>query len=684
MDDEFEHLLASADAAVSEIGAQRPVFDDFDDEVRAGQTMELTATVGALVAAQQDDTNMQLTSVVPPKRAQQTSLLSMIEQMRDDAMYDAETDSEQEGESATTGGGLAATVAFVDDDQSRDMDQTAALAETRIVVKLPQQQQGGTRDLFSSPFAASSASNTMDFTAVVGRGVAAEPAQHNDTTMDFTAVVPPRERRASAPSHGLAALLARDDDETRNVGDADDVTGSVAPSLKDLLELYRRSDATRRQSLCAELCDAVGVDRTCEQQMMQVMEDLDDAAADRVVAATAAVTTAAGVGVGDETAALVNTGRLGTTVRFVDSGSNLTQDLTNGFTTILGRLRELREQYDTEDLTKTREFASTGVIGAMTVALAEETRDDIVLRTSARLAARSPAASLRPSLSAASTPNKPFVVGAADDDDMLTAQEDFTAQSIGSLVDTTAQITAPVELMSPPPAAVEQPPQEPAPEEAEQEEEEQEPEAAVVAESRALQQLQETAAQHGWRLLAATGINQFRLARSGAALRATVGVAVADDDTLTAGEWSVRAVHASDRDAALLCQCWQWHEARAAASGDFAARFAQLNERMRALETLFGDVRAARRKANVNVVGAPDGTVQLAVRVSNAAKRQQWHIAVQVSDVQLYPAAARVAVSAEALVGGGEGSAAFVAKLNEAAAAPTTLGSVMQAVERLW
>jgi hypothetical protein len=656
---------------------QRVIFDDLDDGAALTAQMDLTATVGSVLAQRRsgDDTNMQLTGVVQPK--QQQSLLSIVEQLRDDAaLYDAPTDSEEEDDDGGIASLLAPTATMQygaqGDDQTRDMDETAALAETRIVVKLPGQREPSSS---SPPFiaddddddASANINNaTMDLTEMVGgaRG------RSTDTTMDFTAIVAPR--HTQAVDNGLAALLARTgDDETRNFGaEGDDATGNVAPSLNQLLELYRRADASRRQSLCAELCDAVGVDRTCETQIMQVMEDLGDAATDRVVA------------VGDETAALVNTGRFGNTVRFAADAAaaagGLTQELTNGFTTILSRLREMRERYDTEDFTKTRELtgaaASTGAIGAMTMMLAEETRDDIVLRTGAGRE-RSPS----PSLSVASTPNRSFMIGAADDgDDLLSAVADTTTQSIGDLVDVamdTALLTAVVAPQQQEPAVV------PAVA-ADEQEEQDEVDDAVVAESEALQTVKQAAAQHGWRLLGATGIDRFVLARTGAALRVTLGVALIDDKRAMAGEVSVRAANAADSDAQLLCDWWLWQEAQAAPSSAFEARFSQLSSRMRAVDALFRDVRAARRKANINVVksDAPDGTVRLSLRVSSAAQRQQWHVAVQLADVQLYPSAAHVAVCAELLFGdasdGGAASAALVKHLSGGA---PTIASIVHA-----
>jgi hypothetical protein len=172
------------------------------------------------------------------------------------------------------------------------------------------------------------------------------------------------------------------------------------------------------------------------------------------------------------------------------------------------------------------------------------------------------------------------------------------------------------------------------------------------------------------------------LARTGAALRVTLGVALIDDKRAMAGEVSVRAANAADGDAQLLCDWWLWQEAQAAPSSAFETRFSQLSSRMRAVDALFRDVRAARRKANINVVksDAPDGTVRLSLRVSSAAQRQQWHVAVQLADVQLYPSAAHVAVCVELLFGDAKnGEAASAALVKQLSHGAPTIASIVHA-----
>jgi hypothetical protein len=136
---EFNELLASADNAAFDVVAAA-----IDDDAPNGDlTMDLTTAVGAVVrnvAPIDDDQSMQLTAVVASTTtttsttSAKPSLFAMVEQLRDDALYDAETDSESENTAAL----FNATVPIGDDNdnQTRDMDETAAVGETRIVVKM--------------------------------------------------------------------------------------------------------------------------------------------------------------------------------------------------------------------------------------------------------------------------------------------------------------------------------------------------------------------------------------------------------------------------------------------------------------------------------------------------------------------------------------------------------------------
>jgi hypothetical protein len=653
---EFNELLASADNAAFDVVAAA-----IDDDAPNGDlTMDLTTAVGAVVrnvAPIDDDQSMQLTAVVASTTtttsttSAKPSLFAMVEQLRDDALYDAETDSESENTAAL----FNATVPIGDDNdnQTRDMDETAAVGETRIVVKMQP-------TILSADGAPASADATMDMTAVVGRGIvdhdddddstAADDAHGGDATMDLTAVVPQRMHAAETPvrSNGLAALLQqRDDgDTTRAIGGGeahDDATGNVPPSLSELLKLYQRTDTTQRLSLCAELCDAVGVDaRDCDRDMMQVMESLGDAETDVVA-------------VGDETAALVNTGRFGNTMRV---GALNAGDVTSGFTTILGRLRELREHYDgvTQDITANN-TANIAPIGAATMALAY---DDVVTRggASAPLTPMQPtreltadiiaAANITTTMTAVVAETSTLLTGVDEDDELMSAQEDVTAQSIDS------KAFAPEEDVVVEEEMVE-----------EEEPVEVEPTEEIVNESAALMQLKALAVENGWRLVVAPGLAQYNLVRTVGAFRVTVSASVADSDAAEMGSVTVRALVATDSDAKLLCDALQWRMSTSLTGRDFSARFVHVCEAILATELLFEDVRAARRRFNVCVTSGDRESVQIVLRLSNAVVRQQWRITMTVKNVCTYPRTG-VTASADLLIGepaNSNSKAAALAKL---------------------
>jgi hypothetical protein len=645
---EFNELLASADNAAFDMVAAAT---NDDDAANHELTMDLTTAVGAVVRDNaapidnDDDQSMQLTAVVASAKP---SLFAMVEKLRDDALYDAETDSESDNTAAL----VNATVPVGDDhdNQTRDMDETAAVGETRIVVKLQP-------TMLSAEGVPASADATMDMTAVVGRGIVDrerdddgddestvnENDVRGDATMDLTAVVPQRMRASETPvrSNGLAALLLqqRDDGDTTRAfgGGEDDATGNVPPSLGELLKLYQRTDSTQRLSLCAELCDAVGVDaRECDRDMMQVMENLGDAETDVVA-------------VGDETAALMNTGRFGNTTRV---GALAAGDVTSGFTTILGRLRELREHYDgvTQDITANN---TTNIVpvGAATLALADATFDDVVIRGGGASVPPTPTADVAVTTTVTATVtavvDTSVLMRVDDDDELMSAQEDLTAQSIGSTFAEEAVVEETKEEV-----VVE-----------EEEPVEEEPTEEIVNESAALMQLKALAVEHGWRLVMAPGLSQYSLVRSAGVFRVTVGASVADSDAAEMGSVAVRAVGAADGDAKLLCDALQWRMATSLTGRDFGSRFVHVCEAIRATELLFDDVRAARRRFNVSVASADRETVHIALRLSNTAVRQQWRVTMTVKNVCAYPRTG-VTASADVLIGElANNKAAALAKL---------------------
>jgi hypothetical protein len=214
---EFNELLASADNAAFDVVAAA-----IDDDAPNGDlTMDLTTAVGAVVrnvAPIDDDQSMQLTAVVASTTtttsttSAKPSLFAMVEQLRDDALYDAETDSESEilRHSSMPQCRLATTII-----RRATWTKPPPSARRELSSRCSRR--------FCPLMALASADATMDMTAVVGRGIvdhdddddstAADDAHGGDATMDLTAVVPQRMHAAETPvrSNGLggAASAAR-------------------------------------------------------------------------------------------------------------------------------------------------------------------------------------------------------------------------------------------------------------------------------------------------------------------------------------------------------------------------------------------------------------------------------------------------------------------------------------------